>query len=346
MFIYPDSIPLLSPKQFKENFPVSENEIRFVEESRDTVKKILTKKDPRFLIILGPCSIHDIESAKEYASNIKRLFDKVKNHFFLVMRVHAEKPRTIRGWKGLIYDPDLNGSNDIQKGLSLTRSLLLTLAKENVAASMEFLELLTSNYLSDLISWGTIGARTSSSQTHRQFASFLKMPIGFKNYVDGNSLIAVQGAFAASLPHSFLNINENGFICCQQSTGNSCTHIVLRGSDSGPNFFHENIIQAKKLLNDNHVRQEIIIDCAHGNSLNNYKDQLNVFSYTIKEYLQENSCVVGAILESHINGGNQKLTNNLKYAVSITDPCLSWSETEAAILDAYEKVQHSFTIKQ
>ena len=327
-----------TPEHLKEKLLLTDAMKQFITNSRSTIKNILSRKDPRFLVILGPCSIHDVKSAKEYAENLKLLSSKVQSKLFLIMRVYVEKPRTTFGWKGLICDPFLDGSNDMRAGLEMARSLFIDLTENKVPLAMEFLEPISAHYLADLISWGAIGARTSSSQPHRQLASCLTMPVGFKNSTDGNVLTAVQGAFSASFSHTFISINENGAPSAIQSKGNKHTHIVLRGGSGKPNYDEKSIANAMELCHKMGFKKELIIDCSHDNSNKEYMKQKEVFNDVLNQVLLGNHHIIGAMLESHLFSGNQPHSENLKYAISLTDPCIDWLETEKIILDAFEKL--------
>jgi len=237
----------------------------FIEQSRQTIRKILFGQDPRLLLIVGPCSIHDISSAKEYARRLKILSEKISNHFFIIMRAYCEKPRTASGWKGYLYDPYLDGSHDMKVGIQGTRQLLLDLAEMEVPTATEFLDPLTAHYYDDLISWGSIGARTSSSQPHRQLASGLTMPIGFKNGVAGNVSSAINGVISASYPHTYMGINEMGVPYIMKTKGNKDCHVVLRGGENGPNYDSSSVLEVLKKL-DQHLLQSLLIDCSHHNS--------------------------------------------------------------------------------
>lgn len=332
---------LLTPKEMINKYPLPREEHDFILDSRNTIEEILTGKDKRFLIILGPCSIHNLNSAKEYARKVKKLEEKVSSHIFFVMRVYVEKPRSTVGWKGFLHDPYLNSTHDMNKGLSLARELFLELASIKVATAMEFLELMSANYLADLVSWGCIGARTSASQPHRQIASLLPMPVGFKNDIDGNISTAVEGALAAKRAHAFMNINEEGIISQVLSSGNRCPHIVLRGGGGRTNFDEESITYATSLLESNHLSKKLLIDCAHGNSFKNESLQKNVFKEVIGQMIEGNEAIVGTMLESHLFSGNQEHHKEIDphYGISLTDPCINWQDTEDLVLYAYDQLQ-------
>lgn len=321
--------------ELKNQFPISSSQSAFIAATKQTLEQILNGLDPRLLLIAGPCSIHDIASAKEFALHLKELAPLISNEYFLVMRVYCEKPRTITGWKGFLYDPSLDGSMQIRKGIEQTRQLLLDLADLGVPTATEFLDPLTAFYYEDLISWGSIGARTSSSATHRQLASLLPMPIGFKNGIAGNISAAIEGVIAASHPHAFVGINEKGEKSVLRSLGNQNTHIVLRGGESGPNYDSLAVAEALNKLKQAHLPSRLIIDCSHHNSNKQHKQQIEVFQSVIQQILEGNSSIRGCMIESHLFAGSQLLASDprqLKYGVSITDPCLDWKTTRHLLL--------------
>lgn len=323
-----ESLP--SYKELKTRFPLLPAQSLFIEKSRQTVRAILNGTDPRLLLIVGPCSIHDRLSAKEFAYQLRQLTHHVAPQFFLVMRVYCEKPRTASGWKGLLYDPLLDGSDAMYLGIEWTRQLLLELASMQVPAATEFLDPLTTFYHDDLITWGSIGARTASSQSHRSLASGLSMPIGFKNGLAGNISAAVNGAIAASYPHTYMRICENGKPTISRTSGNSDAHIVLRGGESGPNYDPSSVSEALARLEKGKFPSRLLIDCSHHNSGKMYERQPGVFQSVIHQILEGNTNIRGLMLESHLYAGNQVLTSNptqLQYGVSITDACLDWQST-------------------
>lgn len=327
-----DSLP--SYKEIKTQFPLLHEHRLFIEESRQTARAILKGTDARLLLIVGPCSIHDRLSAKEFASCISNLSQAVESHFFLVMRVFCEKPRTGTGWKGFLYDPLLDGTHDLRLGIEWTRQLLIELANMKVPAATEFLDPLTAYYYEDLITWGSIGARTSSSQTHRQLASGLPMPIGFKNGVAGNVSAAIHGALAASLPHTYMRMCENGKPAVSRTLGNLDSHIVLRGGESGPNHDPSSVAKALSTLEQMKLFPRLLVDCSHHNSGKKHERQPGVFQSVIHQIAEGNQNIRGLMLESHLQAGHQLLTSGtekLKYGVSITDPCLDWHSTARLI---------------
>jgi 3-deoxy-7-phosphoheptulonate synthase len=320
---------LITPEALFNEFPVSMSDIDFIKKSRDTVANILTEKDPRFLVIVGPCSIHDPASALEYAALLKSASENFSQKLFIIMRVYFEKPRTTLGWKGLISDPFLDGSFNMNHGLKAARKLLLKLAEIKIPAATEFVDPLLSHYYSDLITWGCIGARTSESQIHRELASGLEFPIGFKNTTDGNFKIAIDGAHVASHSHYFLSLNKKGLPTIIKTQGNPFCHIVLRGSQTQTNFHTESVQEASALLKQNNLLPKMIIDCSHGNSLKNYERQTIALNAVLDQIRQGSKSICGVMLESHLQAGKQPIKFNepLVYGQSITDACLSWEET-------------------
>lgn len=327
-----ESLP--SPLAFKQEIPVESHHLDFIQESRRQIENILDGTDPRLLLIVGPCSIHDCAAAKEYAANLQRLSEAVSKSFFVVMRTYFEKPRTALGWKGMLYDPHLDGSYDMATGIRQARQLLLDLAEMKVPAATEFLDPFSSRYYSELISWGCIGARTTESQIHRQLASGLPMPVAFKNNTSGNIKVAVKGVLTACCPHAFFGIDDLGHASLVRTKGNTHAHIMLRGGENSPNYHPHCIEQALELLRKNHLSHKILIDCSHDNSNRCHQEQINVFESVIQQYLNGNTAIRGLALESHLFAGKQSLPQDqskLRYAISLTDPCLGWEQTEALI---------------
>lgn len=324
---------LPSPHELMQEMPISFAQQHFIEKTRHEIKQILEGKDPRFLLIVGPCSIHDITAAKEYARKLHHLAQSVSDTFLIVMRVYFEKPRTTLGWKGFLYDPWLDGSHDIPSGIRLTRRLLLDLAEQEVPAAAEFLDISSAYYFGDLLSWGCIGARTAASQTHRQIASGLSMPIAFKNSTDGNIDIAINGVINASTPHTFIGMNAQGCLSTVHTSGNTHGHIVLRGGENKPNYDPESISYALERLQKANLPASLLIDCSHDNSLRKHEQQPLVFQSIINQIVEGNREIRGALLESHLFAGNQPLesSSQLQYAVSLTDPCLNWETTERLV---------------
>lgn len=313
--------PLPTPKQIIEQCETVN--YNFINESRKTIENILSGKDNRMLVIVGPCSIHNYDQAIEYA---KKLHEGKYENLYIVMRVYFEKPRTCLGWKGLIYDPYLDNSNKIPDGLLIARKLLIELTKMEIPIGLEFLDTITPQYLADLVSWGAIGARTSESQVHRHLASGLSMPIGFKNLTDGNVIKAIEGAKSASYPQAFLGIDENGQSSLIETIGNQFTHIILRGGIT-PNYNEDTVKNVSELLENNLNNNKIIIDCSHDNSEKNYKRQGLVAVYTRRLHLTKKYPICGIMIESNINEGNQKISTDLLYGVSVTDSCINIEDT-------------------
>jgi 3-deoxy-7-phosphoheptulonate synthase len=312
---------IISPNDILNKHSINNDDTLFIDQSRTIIKNILSSNDDRLLVIIGPCSIHNYDLALQYAEHIKK-FQELYPNLFIVMRVYFEKPRSRHGWKGFIYDPDLNDTFDINKGLNLARKLCVELTRLRIPIGCEFLDTISPQYLADLVSWGAIGARTSESQIHRQLASGLSAPIGFKNLTDGNYKKAVDGILSAIYPHQFLGINYNGTACHVSTKGNKYAHLILRGGIE-PNYYQKNIEEITEVLIKENINTGIIIDCSHGNSQKEYMKQIYVAS-SINRLLSSNNYPVikGVMIESHINEGNQKLTSNLCEGVSITDGCI------------------------
>jgi 3-deoxy-7-phosphoheptulonate synthase len=308
-------------------------------QGREQVRNVLHGNDPRLLLIVGPCSIHSKESALEYAGKLSELSQKLSDRLLIVMRVYFEKPRTTVGWKGLIYDPHLNDSFDIEDGLRTARSLLLQIGELGMYAGTEFLDPVVPQYLAGLITWGTIGARTTESQIHRQMASGLSMPVGFKNGTDGNAQIAVDAMLSARSPHGFLGLDTEGRTALVRTTGNPDGHLVLRGGNHGPNFGAESIGEATHRLEAAGVPSQLMVDCSHGNSNKDHKLQGTAFKDVVSQKVSGDKNIIGLMLESNLNAGNQRLCEDLsqlEYGVSITDACIGWDETVVLLNWAHE----------
>ncbi len=330
---------LISPQQLQSEFPVSEEIATTIASGRDQIESILSGKDPRLLVIVGPCSIHDEKAALEYASRLKGLAENLNDQILVVMRVYFEKPRTSLGWKGLINDPNLDGSFDVAGGLSRARKLLLELASMGVLAATEFLDPITPQYFADLVSWAAIGARTTESQTHREMASGLSMPVGFKNGTDGNSQIAIDAMKTARAPHSFLGIDRQGQTCVVHTGGNPYGHLILRGGTGGPNYSETSVKDVQAKLENATLPHRIMVDCSHANSEKDHNRQPIAFHNVVAQRLSGNPDLVGLMVESHLHGGRQDLGNDpsaLKYGISITDACMSWEETEEMLTQAHK----------
>lgn len=330
---------ILSPKQLKDKMPVSLDIQQTIQTHRATLMRILSGQDKRLALIVGPCSIHNIEGAKQYAELLKTLAEEVKDQFFIVMRTYFEKSRTSYNWPGLLSDPDMDESQDIAKGLHLTRSFLIDLALLGLPAGTEFVDVLTANYFEDLISWGSVGARTAQSQIHRQLASRLSMPVAFKNTTDGNISNAIYGAAYAKRSHTFLAASTEGQVEKITSLGNPLAHIVLRGGDTEPNVDKATIEQALHLLAKNGLHKAILIDCAHGNSGRNIELQKRVFTFVFDELLPSSTAIRGLMLESYLQNGLEEIAplsfpyipHTVPKDCSITDPCLDWKSTETLV---------------
>lgn len=325
------NIPLPSPQALRDEIPLSAKGATFLTYARLQSSLILERKLPLFAVVVGPCSIHDPTSAIEYALRLQKLSLELSGSLFLIMRFFLEKPRTKLGWKGMLYDPYLDGSYDMIEGIKRSRKLLVYMAELGVPCACELLDPLVFNYFEDLISWGFIGARTSASPIHRQLASGVSFPVGFKNSIHGDIDTAVAGAFSAKHPHCHIGIDAQGQISSVETCGNPWTHIVLRGSTKGSNFHPSSVAIAKEALQQHKLNPLILIDCGHGNSRKQPLRQKIAFTSAVLQAAAQNSPIVGTMLESHLFAGKQQITKNpenLRYGVSITDPCLGWEETE------------------
>lgn len=328
---------LITPSELKKLMPASENVEQFINESRQIISNIVHKKDPRFLVICGPCSIHDLDAAKEYAVKLKKLHDQYKDTLYIVMRVYFEKPRTTVGWKGLINDPHMDDSFDIETGLKQARELLLWISDLGLPIATEALDPISPQYIGDLFSWAAIGARTTESQTHREMASGLSMPVGFKNGTDGNLETAVNAMQSASSAHRFMGINQKGECALLQTSGNQDGHVILRGGGGKPNYDSLNVALAEKALANAGVKDILIVDCSHANSNKDYSLQPLVAKDVFHQIIEGNKSIIGIMLESHLNEGNQSADlpkNELKYGVSVTDACINWQTTSQLLADA------------
>ncbi len=336
------TIKLISPKDLMAQYPMTETANQTVVKSRKAIQDVLAGKDNRLMAVVGPCSIHNVDLALEYAARFKKLSDKVSDKLMLVMRVYFEKPRTTVGWKGLINDPHLNDSFDIHTGLKLARKLLLDIAEMGVPSATELLEPITPQYIADLLSCASIGARTTESPTHRQMASGLSMPVGYKNGTDGGLQVALDAMTAGKSSHSFLGIDEDGMTCIVNTKGNPWGFLILRGGRAGPNFSKENIEEAGKKLESSKLNHRLVVDCSHANSEKDHKKQAAVWNNLIQQSIDGRHALCGIMLESNLHEGNQKIPADLsllKPGVSVTDACIGWEETEALILDAHKKLK-------
>ncbi len=329
--------PLPTPQEIHAELPLRPEMEDFVARSRETIENIIHRRDRRLLVVAGPCSIDNYDAAIDYADRLKTLAKKVESKFVLVMRTYFEKPRTTIGWKGMVYDPDLDKTFNIEKGLRLSRKLLLAMAEKEIPTATEFLDPIIPQYLSDLISWAAIGARTTESQTHRQLVSGLSMPVGFKNATDGSIHIAIDAIKTASAKHSFLGVINDGRTGVFHTKGNRNCNIILRGSATATNYGSEYIAFTEELMRKSGLEPSIIIDCSHGNSLRNPLNQPAAFRDVIGQVKNGATAIAGVMLESYLKTGKQPMKSRaeLTYGLSITDGCLGWDETEALILEQY-----------
>ncbi len=326
-----DTRPLVPPYLLHQDLSIDDLSAKTVATTRNRIQTILRGHDSRLLVIVGPCSVHDVDAAKEYARQLHPLRQKYSEQLEVVMRVYFEKPRTTVGWKGLINDPHLDGSYDINTGLRRARSLLLDLAREGMPAATELLDPVVPQYIADLISWTAIGARTTESQTHREMASGLSMPIGYKNGTDGTATIAIHAMQAASKPHHFLGINRQGHASIISTTGNPDGHLVLRGGKRGPNYHQKEVNLVASELSKSGLAARVMVDCSHDNSNKDFRKQRDVLYEVVNQVKQGSAHLMGVMLESHLVEGNQKLTSDLSsliYGQSITDACIDIKTTE------------------
>ena len=326
---------LITPEELKSKLPVSESVRLAINGYRETVRNIVDRRESRLLVVVGPCSIHDIAAAKEYAQRLKTLSDEIADQVFIVMRAYFEKPRSTVGWKGLINDPYLDDSFKVAQGLHIGRQLLLELSEMGLPLATEALDPITPQYLQDLISWSAIGARTTESQTHREMASGLSCPVGFKNGTDGALGVAINALQSVANPHRFLGISPEGQVSVVHTKGNAHAHIVLRGGSNGPNYSAEHIANCEAALAKLNLTQSIMIDCSHANSNKDHRQQRNVVDAVRAQLDEGNQSITGLMIESHLNAGNQSINNagGLDYGVSITDACIDWQETEELLRD-------------
>jgi 3-deoxy-7-phosphoheptulonate synthase len=327
---------LIAPRVLKEELPVNDSITDTVVEARETVRHILNGADHRMLCVVGPCSIHDPMAALDYAERLVKLRRTLANRLFVIMRVYFEKPRTTVGWKGLINDPHMDDSCDMEAGLRIARRLLLDINRIGLPAATELLDPITPQYIADLIAWTAIGARTTESQTHREMASGLSMPVGFKNSTEGNLQVAVNAVESARRPHSFLGINQEGITAIVRTTGNPDSHVVLRGGRT-PNYDARSIEECQRLLAKAGLEPRVMVDCSHAQTSKDYTKQPSVLDALVEQVRAGSRAIMGAMLESNINAGNQPLAGDrskLKYGVSITDPCIDWPTTERCLTEA------------
>lgn len=330
-----DEKVLMTPQELKNEFPLPEHLRAQIEQSRRTISDIIHHRDPRQLIVIGPCSIHDPVAAMEYGRKLKALSDQVSDKLYIVMRVYFEKPRTTVGWKGLINDPNLNGTFDVEKGLRIGRKLCLDLAELGLPLATEALDPISPQYLADLFSWSAIGARTTESQTHRELASGLSMAVGFKNGTDGNLSVAINAMQAAARGHSFIGINQKGQVTVLHTKGNPDGHVILRGGKT-PNFEKPFVDECEQALRKAGLPEAIMIDCSHGNSNKDYTRQPLVAKDALQQLLNGNKSIIGLMIESNLGAGNQSSEQpfeQMQYGVSITDACIDWQTTEELLTE-------------
>ena len=331
------NLPLPSPRELLERQPRTESDADFIFQSRREIREIIFGNDPRLLVIVGPCSIHDVAAGREYAERFKLLAEQVKDRMLLVMRVYFEKPRTTVGWKGLIMDPRLDGSNRIEEGLQVARQFLLDMIRLGVPTATELLDPITPQYIADLICWSAIGARTTESQTHRQMASGLSMPLGFKNGTLGNLDPAINAIKAATQPQTFLGVGMDGRASAVTTTGNPDCHIILRGGDGGPNYDEQSVAETRDVLLKHGLPPAIMIDASHGNCRKDHQLMPAVFEEILRQRAAGDTSIIGVMLESNLVGGAQKFPqalDQLVYGQSITDACMDWETTERLIVAA------------
>lgn len=334
---------LKSPAKLKEELPLTDRSSETVTRGRETIRRILDRKDHRLLVVMGPCSIHDPQAAMDYAKRLKALAEEVSDTLYIVMRVYFEKPRTTVGWKGLINDPYLNDSFKIEDGLHVGRKLLLDIAELGLPTATEALDPISPQYLHDLISWSAIGARTTESQTHREMASGLSSAVGFKNGTDGSLTVAINALQSVSSPHRFLGINSEGQVSVIHTRGNAYGHVVLRGGNGKPNYDSVSVAMCEKELEGAGVASNIMIDCSHANSNKSHDLQVLVMDNVANQILEGNKSIMGVMVESNLGAGNQKIPADLKdlqYGVSITDACIGWDVTENTLRSMHSKLKN------
>jgi len=336
---------LPSPAELLAELPKTEAQAEFVTRTRREIHQLIFTDDKRFLLIIGPCSIHDVAAGHEYAAKLAQLAREVSDRIMIVMRVYFEKPRTTVGWKGLIMDPHLDGSHDIAAGLRLARTFLRTVLDLGLPTATELLDPITPQYIADLICWSAIGARTAESQTHRQMASGLSMPLGFKNGTDGSIATAINAIKAAAQPHTFLGINLDGSASAIVTRGNPDCHVVLRGGGAGPNYSPPHIAQTEQLLAKAGLIKSILVDCSHDNSAKKPELQPDVMRQLLDQVSAGNTSIIGAMIESNLGPGSQPFPQakaNLRYGVSITDACIDWATTAGLVREIHAALAPRF----
>ncbi|MBA5762924.1 3-deoxy-7-phosphoheptulonate synthase [Vibrio sp. 404] len=321
--------PMPTPAELSHTYPITDDVADRIANSRRQIERILVGQDQRLLVIVGPCSVHDTEAALEYATHLAAVQEQYKDELFIVMRTYFEKPRTVVGWKGLITDPNLDGSYALEAGLNKARELLLDINKLGLATATEFLDMITGQYIADLITWGAIGARTTESQIHREMASALSCPVGFKNGTNGNIKIAIDAIRAAQASHYFYSPDKNGRMTVYRTSGNPFGHVILRGGDQGPNFDAQSIEVACNQLAEFDLPQRLVVDFSHANCQKQHRKQIDVAKDICEQIKSGSTYIAGIMAESFIVEGNQPMDDlsSLTYGQSITDPCLSWEDT-------------------
>ncbi|GHB08246.1 3-deoxy-7-phosphoheptulonate synthase [Salinicola rhizosphaerae] len=340
---------LITPEALKQDIPLSEAAERTVVDGRQTIQRILNREDPRLLVVIGPCSIHDPAAAIDYAKRLRQLADAVSDSLYIVMRVYFEKPRTTVGWKGLINDPHLNDSFEIEEGLHIARRLLVDLAEIGLPLATEALDPISPQYLQDCISWSAIGARTTESQTHREMASGLSGPVGFKNGTDGSLDVAVNALKSVASPHNFLGIDQAGQVAVIRTRGNAYGHVVLRGGNGKPNYDSVSVTLAEQELHKAGLQANLMVDCSHANSNKDPALQPLVMENVTHQILDGNRSIIGLMIESNIGWGSQKIPEDrsqLEYGVSITDACIDWPTTERALSQMAEQLAPALAARQ
>jgi len=333
--------PLIPPRVLKEEFPASAASLETVVEGRRVIESVIAGRDHRLVAVVGPCSIHDPDAAIDYATRLKRLHDELRDRIYIVMRVYFEKPRTRLGWRGLILDPHLDGSYDIQAGLRAARRLLCEITDMGLPAGSEMLDPIVPQFTSDLVSWASIGARTTESQTHREMASGLSMPVGFKNGTDGSIEVAVNALSSSRHPHSFIGIDPEGRTCVLNTAGNETGHVILRGGRTGPNYHDESVEDACRMLMEAGYAPAVMVDCSHANAQKDPVRQEKVLRSVVRQRREGQSSIMGFMMESNLGCGRQEIPENLdelEYGVSVTDPCLGWDATENALRWAHSQL--------
>ena len=334
--------PLVTPAELKTELPLTESAYQTVLHGRETIRNILDGKDKRIFVVIGPCSIHDPVAAHEYADRLKVLSDKIKDSIYVVMRVYFEKPRTTVGWKGLINDPDMNDSFNIEKGLRIGRKLLVELNEKGLPCATEALDPNSPQYYQDLISWSAIGARTTESQTHREMSSGLSSPVGFKNGTDGGLTVATNAMQSVKHGHHFLGLNNQGQVSVIRTSGNPYAHVVLRGGNGKPNYDAGSVVEAEAALAKAKVSTKIMIDTSHANSNKDPFLQPLVLKNITEQIIDGNKSIIGIMVESHLKGGRQEIPENLcdlEYGKSVTDGCIDWDTTEKVLLEMHEALK-------